>query len=195
MHKMFSRFCRLHLVVIILVDSPKKLIFLTYLSRCFFAGIRVILTCASERILKTWWRHQMETIFALLALCKGIQPVIGGFPSKRPVTRSFDVFFDLPLSKRPSKQPRGRGFQMPSRSLRRHCNVEMYNRPVLHNSLIVGTVLRCAILECLESFIRFGERNEKKKNDVECGSSCKPYMVRHLVMKYHKMSSPVSIWS
>ena len=29
-----------------------------------------------------WWRHQMET-----------------FPAQRPVTRSFDIFFDLHLNK------------------------------------------------------------------------------------------------
>ena len=34
-------------------------------------------------------------IFALLALCEGNPPVTGGFPSQRPVTRSFGVFFDL----------------------------------------------------------------------------------------------------
>ena len=28
----------------------------------------------------------------------------GEFPTQRPVTRSFDVFFDLPLTKRLSKQ-------------------------------------------------------------------------------------------
>ena len=33
-------------------------------------------------------------------------PVTGGFPSQRPLTRSFDVFFDLRLDKRLSKQPR-----------------------------------------------------------------------------------------
>ena len=37
----------------------------------------------------------METFSALLALCEGNLPVTGGFPSQRPVTRSFDVFFDL----------------------------------------------------------------------------------------------------
>ena len=42
-----------------------------------------------------WWRHQMGTFSALLALCEGNPPVTGGFPSQRPVTRSFDVFFDL----------------------------------------------------------------------------------------------------
>ena len=45
----------------------------------------------------TWWRHQMETFSALLALCAGNSPVPGEFPSQRPVTRSFDVFFDLRL--------------------------------------------------------------------------------------------------
>ena len=38
-----------------------------------------------------WWRHQMKTFFALPALCEGNPPVTGGFPSQRPVTRSFDV--------------------------------------------------------------------------------------------------------
>ena len=70
----------------------------------------------------TWWRHQMETFSALLALCEGISPVTGEFPSQRPVTRSFDVFFDLRMNKRLSKQPRGRGFDTPSRPLWRHCN-------------------------------------------------------------------------
>ena len=39
----------------------------------------------------TWWRHQMETFSALLALCAGNSPVSGEFPAQRPVTRSFDV--------------------------------------------------------------------------------------------------------
>ena len=45
----------------------------------------------------------METFFALLAICTGISPVTGEFPAQSPVTRSFDIFFDLrlhqPLSK------------------------------------------------------------------------------------------------
>ena len=36
-------------------------------------------------------------ISALLALCAGNSPVTGEFPSQRPVTRNFDVFFDLRL--------------------------------------------------------------------------------------------------
>ena len=40
----------------------------------------------------TWWRHQMETFSALLALYAGNSPVTGEFSTQRPVTRSFDVF-------------------------------------------------------------------------------------------------------
>ena len=44
-----------------------------------------------------WWRHQMETFSALLALCAGNSSVTSEFPAQRPVTGSFDVFFDLRL--------------------------------------------------------------------------------------------------
>ena len=47
----------------------------------------------------------------------------GEFPPQRPVTRSFDVFFDLPLNKWLSKQSLGWWFDTPSCSLWRHCNV------------------------------------------------------------------------
>ena len=39
-----------------------------------------------------WWRHQMETFAALLALCAGTSSVTGQFSSQRPVTRSLGVF-------------------------------------------------------------------------------------------------------
>ena len=42
----------------------------------------------------------METFSALLAIRAGNSPVSGEFHARRPVTRSFDVFFDL----RPNKQ-------------------------------------------------------------------------------------------
>ena len=70
----------------------------------------------------TWWRHQMETFSALLALGAVNSPVTGEIPSKRTVTRSFDVFFDLRLNERLSKQSWGWWFETPSRSLWRHCN-------------------------------------------------------------------------
>ena len=58
----------------------------------------------------------METFSALLALCEGNSPVTGEFPTQRPVTRSFDVFFDLRLNKRLSKPSGRRWFETPSRS-------------------------------------------------------------------------------
>ena len=42
----------------------------------------------------------MEIVSASLALCVGKSPVVGEFPSQWPVTRSFDVFFDLRPNKR-----------------------------------------------------------------------------------------------
>ena len=78
--------------------------------------------CMYKRLRRTWWLHQMETFFALLILCEGNPPVTGGFPSQRPVTRNFAVFFDLRLNKCLSKQSRRRWFETPSRSLWRHCN-------------------------------------------------------------------------
>ena len=46
----------------------------------------------------------------------------GKFPTQRPVTRSFDVLFDLRLNKRLSKQPWGWWFETPSWSLWRQRN-------------------------------------------------------------------------
>ena len=73
---------------------------------------------------RPWWRHQMEPFSALLALCVGNSPVTGEFPSHRPVTRGFGVFFDLCLYKRVSKQSR-RG------DLRRH--LAHYDVTVMHS--------------------------------------------------------------
>ena len=70
----------------------------------------------------TWWRHQMEIFPALLALCAGDSSITGEFSAQRPVTRSFDVFFDVHLDKRLSKQSWGLWFETPSRSLWHHCN-------------------------------------------------------------------------
>ena len=56
----------------------------------------------------------METFSAFLAHCAGNSPVTGEFPSQRPVTRSFDVLFDLRLNELLRKNSREAG------DLRRH---------------------------------------------------------------------------
>ena len=48
-----------------------------------------------------WWRHQMETFSALLAICQGIHRWI---PRTKASDAGFGVFFDLRLNKRLSKQ-------------------------------------------------------------------------------------------
>ena len=49
----------------------------------------------------TWWRHQMETFSALLAICAGNSPVTGEFPSQRPGTL---ISFICALNKLLAKQ-------------------------------------------------------------------------------------------
>ena len=63
-----------------------------------------------------WWRHQMEAFFRVTG------PLFGEFTAQRPVGRSFDVFFDLLLNKRLSKQFWGWWFETLSSPLWRHCN-------------------------------------------------------------------------
>ena len=71
----------------------------------------------------SWWRHQMKTFSALLAFCAVNSPVPAEVLAQRPVTRSFDVFFDLRLNKRLSKQSRSWLFETLSSPLWRHSNV------------------------------------------------------------------------
>ena len=40
-----------------------------------------------------WWRHQMETFSALLAISAGNSPVPGKFPAQRPVTLMFSLIW------------------------------------------------------------------------------------------------------
>ena len=89
----------------------------------------------------------METFSALLALCAGNSPVTGEFPAQRPVTRSFDVFFDLRLNKRLSKQWWGWWFEAPLRQLWRHRNGVPYNNFIKSAmwSWITGVSIVCSI--------------------------------------------------
>ena len=64
----------------------------------------------------------MEIFSTLLAIFAGNSPGTGEFPAQRPVTRSFDVFFDLRPNKQLSKQWWGWWFETPSWSLWRHRN-------------------------------------------------------------------------
>ena len=95
-------------------------------SRRFWPGHLISPTrhgCTAHSEMRSWWRHQMEPFSALLALCAGNSPVSGEVPTQRPVTASFDDFFDLRVNKRLSKQSWGWWFETLLGSLWRHRNV------------------------------------------------------------------------
>ena len=104
----------------------------------------VSLKSGPEQVQYSWWRHQMETFSALLAICAGNSPVPGEFLAQRPVTRSFDVFFDLRLNKRLSKQTWGWWFETLSHPLWSHCNAEIIH-VCNHPTLII--ILKSYLLE------------------------------------------------
>ena len=133
------KFCALVSSFLIYMVTRRFDVIITCLLRCVFADEALLsfyfhvaaisLTSASGGVeyntanfTESRWRHQMERFSALLALCAGYSPVTGEFPAQRPVKRSFDVFFDLRLNKRFSKQSWGWWYETPSRSLWRHCN-------------------------------------------------------------------------
>ena len=64
-------------------------------------------------------------------------PLCGEFTGSGPVTRSFDVFFDLSLNKRLSKQPWGWWFETPSCALLCQCNGSALPPPRSPHNLIV----------------------------------------------------------
>ena len=66
----------------------------------YFACLSFLSIIESYDMEISWWRHQMETFSALLAICAGNSPVTG----QMPVTWSFGAFFDLLLNKRLSKK-------------------------------------------------------------------------------------------
>ena len=66
----------------------------------------------------------MEPFSALLALTAGKSPVPVNSPHKGNWRGAFDVFFDMRLNKRWSKQPWGWLFETPPWSLWRQCNVQ-----------------------------------------------------------------------
>ena len=78
----------------------------------------------------------METFSALLALYAGNSPVPGEFPTQRPVTRSFDVYFDLRPNRRLSKQSWGWWFETASWPLWRHRNGEWISLKIESNAVI-----------------------------------------------------------
>ena len=89
-------------------------------------------------ILRYWWHNKGITVCIVhlhddvikrkhfprpCPFCAGNSLVTSEFPSQRPVTQSFDAFFDLRLNRQLSEQLRGWWSETQSRPLWRHCNV------------------------------------------------------------------------
>ena len=127
----------------------------------------------------TWWRHQMETFSALLAICAGNSPVPGEFPAQRPVTRSFAVFFDLRLNKRLSKQSWGWWFKTFSRPLWRHCN------DLKQWWVIVGNRFETEAFSLMK--INSDKSSAKWRYFVSASTAQKPCMPWTLLKKIHRL--------
>ena len=98
-----------------------------------------------------WWRHQMETFSGLLAFSGGYSPATGEFPSQRPVTRSFHVFFHLCLKKWLSKQSWGWWFETPPRSLWRHRNVFILENMAITSNKVLALEITGNLNDCWTS--------------------------------------------
>ena len=83
----------------------------------------------------------METFSALPAICAGNSSIAGEFLAQRPVTRSFDVCFDLRLNKRLNKHSWGWWFETLSRPLWRHSYVIVYCRHFVIIRHYVGEII------------------------------------------------------
>ena len=94
-------------------------------------------------------------IYWLLVIFVGNSPVTSEFPAQRPVTWSFDVFFDLHLNKQLSKQLWDWWFETPSYPLWRHCNAWLglhIHQPLWIKWILgVGLILMIPSWQCIRS--------------------------------------------
>ena len=138
----------------------------------------------------------METFSALLAICAVNSPVPGEFPAQRPVTWSFDVFFDLRLNKRLSKQSWGWWFEMLSCPLWRHCNVKssLASSNICHHGPVYGTLY--VGLSYNETWLFIGNRSGEREgtyvndiNDISFWGSDKTWKCSQIVKSIIRLIS------
>ena len=89
---------------------------------CILQPTRKILVLESVRPSVIMMTSSNGNIFRVTGPLCGEFTGPGEFPTQRPMTQSFDVFFDLRLNKPLSKQSQGWWFETLSRSLWRHRN-------------------------------------------------------------------------
>ena len=127
-------------------------------------------------------------------LCGGNSPVTGGFPAQRLVTRSFDVFFDLCLNKRLSKQSWVWWFETPSCPLWRHSNETQRSRAHIFMSCTVCIRIFTTDLACARP-TPGGQPWHVKPSDWNQQLFIKTiddqYLIWHQVRGLHNKGSPI----
>ena len=111
----------------------------------------------------------METFSALLAICAGNSLGTSEFSAQKPVTQSFDVFFDLCLNKWLRKQWWGWWFEIPSCPLWHHCNGVMASG---HMKIDEKGQCTCWIIFC-HIFYQFKYIHDYDKQEILCFLSTK----------------------
>ena len=110
----------------------------------------------NRRPCSPWSRHHDDVINGNIFHVTGLLWFTGEFPSQRPVTPNFDVFFDLRLYKRLCKQTKHRWFGLPWRSLSRHSDDG--RKSFLHV---------CRLMMNFDVFFIFG-RNKLMNRQFDC---------------------------
>ena len=131
----------------------------------------------------------METFSTLLALCVGNSPVTGEFPSQRPVTHSFDVFFDLSLSKRSSKQSGCQLIEIPSCSLWWQSNVKWNSYIFVQENAFENIV--CEMAAILFPSVEIRTDMEFKVTCLLCNASLL-YCTKGILP--HSNETPLTMW-
>ena len=130
-------------------------------------------------------------------------PVIGEFPTQWPVTRSFDVFFDLHPNKRLSKQFCGWWFVTPSHPLWRHFNESVWipqQNKTKHGNVIClfygvySTLWRLSAIMNNGSFYWHCQWLGAVRQQAITWASVDLDPCRHMTSLGHNQLSEISIW-
>ena len=119
----------------------------------------------------------------------------GVFPSQRPVTRSCDVFFDLRVNKRLSKQTRRWWLEAPPRSLWHHCNV--WSQLYIYIYIYMNDITLChsytGVLEANSSDDAKKVRRDCLESNASASSQSQGAAVRHDAGEVHEKAD--FIWA
>ena len=119
-------------------------------------------------------------IFRVTCPCVGNSLLTGEFPSQRPVTQNFNVFFDLRLDKRLSKQPRYRWFETLS------CSLWCHYIAFACQEHVITTCLLMTIIYKYEQDILRGQLKITVLNSIANDTTKNVFL--HKALEYHNDS-------